>query len=181
MNFFSEDAGGIEEISHSDNLEEKKICLSDKDILRLAEIGVYLEKRFGSPRDVEWAIYQGKIYLLQARPVTTGAMLPEEQLTCEFDTATVSDSELMTTANIGEMMPGAVTPLTLSTFVRDLDFAFNAWFESAGLVKKINPVGRFIGTFKHNLFINLHVSFFCAYLKNIPNKMIFNYLPFFYP
>ena len=38
---------------------------------RLAELGCGLEERFGCPQDVEWAIADGRIHLLQSRPVTT--------------------------------------------------------------------------------------------------------------
>jgi pyruvate,water dikinase len=37
----------------------------------LAELGCALEERFGGPQDVEWAIADGQLYLLQSRPVTT--------------------------------------------------------------------------------------------------------------
>ena len=30
-----------------------------------------LEERFGRPQDIEWAIAEGRIFLLQSRPVTT--------------------------------------------------------------------------------------------------------------
>jgi len=45
--------------------------LSDKQLFELAEIGVELETGFGYPQDVEWAIYEDKLYVLQSRPVTT--------------------------------------------------------------------------------------------------------------
>lgn len=33
-------------------------CLNDLQIIKLAEIGVALEKLYGSARDIEWAIYK---------------------------------------------------------------------------------------------------------------------------
>ncbi|CAD5119759.1 DgyrCDS8353 [Dimorphilus gyrociliatus] len=151
-----EDSGGIEEIVNDTDNKEKLACLSEKDVLRLAEIGIFLEKRFGSPRDVEWAIFNGEIFLLQARPVTTGESIPDEHLKHEFDTATLSSSEIMTTANIGEMLPGAITPLTVSTFSHALDYTFCQWFKSIGVVDKIHINGRFMGVSNNHLFINLH-------------------------
>jgi pyruvate, water dikinase len=44
--------------------------LDDADLAALAKVGVELEAHFGQPLDVEWAIEAGKLYLLQARPVT---------------------------------------------------------------------------------------------------------------
>ena len=40
---------------------------------RVAEIAIALESRFGSPQDVEWAYDTEQLWLLQARPITTGA------------------------------------------------------------------------------------------------------------
>lgn len=48
---------------------QKKTTLSNDQIIRLTEMGQELEKGFGYPLDIEWAIYQGNIYLLQSRPV----------------------------------------------------------------------------------------------------------------
>jgi pyruvate, water dikinase len=45
--------------------------LEPDELQRLAELGRRLEEHFGSPQDVEWAIAEGRIYLLQSRPVTT--------------------------------------------------------------------------------------------------------------
>jgi pyruvate,water dikinase len=43
----------------------------DEDQLRaLAEVGRGLEERLGRPQDIEWAIEDGRLYVLQARPVT---------------------------------------------------------------------------------------------------------------
>jgi pyruvate, water dikinase len=41
------------------------------ELTALAELGRTLEERFGSPQDLEWAIANGNVYLLQSRPVTT--------------------------------------------------------------------------------------------------------------
>jgi pyruvate,water dikinase len=45
--------------------------LTDKEILKLAELGIKLEKHYYFPQDAEWAIDEGKIYIVQTRPVTT--------------------------------------------------------------------------------------------------------------
>jgi pyruvate,water dikinase len=41
------------------------------ELARLAELGRQLEEHFGRPQDIEWAIADGDVYLLQSRPVTT--------------------------------------------------------------------------------------------------------------
>jgi pyruvate, water dikinase len=45
--------------------------LSGEELAKLAELGRGLEERFGGPQDVEWAIADDRVYLLQSRPITT--------------------------------------------------------------------------------------------------------------
>lgn len=45
--------------------EAAALCLSDKMVLELGQLGVYLEKAFGGPRDLEFAVVKNSIYLLQ--------------------------------------------------------------------------------------------------------------------
>jgi pyruvate, water dikinase len=45
--------------------------LSDTDIVSLAKIGKTIEQLYGSSQDIEWAKEKDKLYIVQARPVTT--------------------------------------------------------------------------------------------------------------
>jgi pyruvate,water dikinase len=45
--------------------------LSDEEIERLVAIGARVEDHYGEPQDVEWAIHDGDVYMLQSRPITT--------------------------------------------------------------------------------------------------------------
>jgi len=45
--------------------------LANEELAALAELGRGLEERFGSAQDIEWAIANGRIFLLQSRPVTS--------------------------------------------------------------------------------------------------------------
>jgi phosphohistidine swiveling domain-containing protein len=45
-------------------------CLSDQEIADLTETLVAVEGYFDKPIDIEWAIWDGRLYLLQARPIT---------------------------------------------------------------------------------------------------------------
>ncbi len=45
--------------------------LSAKQIARLAKICKAIEKHYACPQDIEWALYKGKFYILQSRPITT--------------------------------------------------------------------------------------------------------------
>jgi pyruvate, water dikinase len=65
------DAGGTEERALTE--DEGGAQKLDEDQLRaLARIGDDLEQRLGGPQDIEWALESGEIFVLQARPVTTG-------------------------------------------------------------------------------------------------------------
>ncbi|MBI4734333.1 MAG: phosphoenolpyruvate synthase [Rubrobacteridae bacterium] len=52
--------------------------LTDDEIKALAQYGLTVEKHYGFPQDVEWAIEGGRIYLVQTRPVTPEALIDEE-------------------------------------------------------------------------------------------------------
>ena len=44
--------------------------LDDAELQQVAALGNRLQQQFGMPQDVEWAFQQGKLYVLQSRPVT---------------------------------------------------------------------------------------------------------------
>lgn len=47
-------------------------CLSDRQIRELAGLGRLVEEHYGAPQDTEWALdADGKLWLTQARPITT--------------------------------------------------------------------------------------------------------------
>lgn len=56
-------------------------CLSDAQIHELAAIGRTVEKHYGRPQDIEWALERGThaLYLLQARPETVWSTKPKEK------------------------------------------------------------------------------------------------------
>ncbi len=61
--------GTVEEL-----LDEKlggKPKLDDEQLRALAEIGTELHRIIGVPQDIEWALADGELFVLQARPVTT--------------------------------------------------------------------------------------------------------------
>ncbi|MBI4159804.1 PEP/pyruvate-binding domain-containing protein [Candidatus Wolfebacteria bacterium] len=49
----------------------EKQKLSDKEIIELAKLTAKIEKHYGFPVDVEWAMEKKKFYITQSRPVTT--------------------------------------------------------------------------------------------------------------
>lgn len=53
----------------SDKGKEQK--LSDEQILELSELILKIEKHYGFPCDIEWAIEKGRFFIVQSRPITT--------------------------------------------------------------------------------------------------------------
>ncbi|PIT84713.1 phosphoenolpyruvate synthase [Candidatus Micrarchaeota archaeon CG10_big_fil_rev_8_21_14_0_10_45_29] len=45
--------------------------LSDEQIIELAKIGATIEAHYKKPQDMEWALQDGTLYIVQSRPITT--------------------------------------------------------------------------------------------------------------
>ncbi|MFB6157035.1 MAG: phosphoenolpyruvate synthase [Haloferacaceae archaeon] len=65
----SETGETVEREVPADRREER--VLSDDEIGDLVAIGDRVEDHYGEPQDVEWAIRDGDVYMLQSRPITT--------------------------------------------------------------------------------------------------------------
>ena len=50
-----------------------RASLTDRDVVAVARLAEQVERHYGRPMDVEWALAGGKPWLLQARPITTAA------------------------------------------------------------------------------------------------------------
>src|SRR3954465_11805455 len=46
-------------------------CVKGPDVNALWKLGLRAADHFGRPQDIEWAIHQGNLFLLQSRPITT--------------------------------------------------------------------------------------------------------------
>jgi pyruvate,water dikinase len=53
------------------DLERAALCLSDQDAVEVAEVTRKLNADLGYAVDIEWAFVNGRLHLLQARPITT--------------------------------------------------------------------------------------------------------------
>lgn len=85
--------------------------LRDDEVLDLARLGLQVESHYGGePQDVEWAIAEGRLHLLQARPITTlGAGEPARTGDA---TATTGDPLVRGLAASPGVVSGAVRVLT---------------------------------------------------------------------
>lgn len=78
---------------------------------RLYKLAVRLETDLGSPLDIEWAVAGRKIYILQARPVTT--LQSGNWDTYELNYSMLGDY-LWSNSNVAEAVSDVVTPFTWS-------------------------------------------------------------------
>jgi pyruvate,water dikinase len=63
------DGGTVDEQLPAEDVERH--CLSDAQLAELNALAARCEEVYGEGRDIEWAIAEGQLYLLQCRPVTT--------------------------------------------------------------------------------------------------------------
>jgi len=102
--------GGTERVESAEL--SKLPSLTDEQLVALAKLGMQVEAHFGAPQDIEWAIDdKGKLWLTQARPITTlfplpaDAPSPEEGVRAYFS------------ANVAQGVYGPLTPMGLA-FIR---------------------------------------------------------------
>ena len=95
-----------------------------------------LEQELGGPLDIEWAVAEGKLYLLQARPITT--LTAHDPATGEWND-TVTGDLLWSNVNLGKAMPDVMTPFTWSVMQEG---ALAKWIELQGHRTIGNVAGR---------------------------------------
>jgi phosphohistidine swiveling domain-containing protein len=86
-------------------------CLSDEAVRELALLGARVEAHYGAPQDIELAFdAEGKVWLTQARPITTLFPLPEGAPTSDADLRVYFSG----TADEGVTRP--ITPMGMQAF-----------------------------------------------------------------
>ena len=93
--------------------------LSDERAAELARLCVRIEEEAGAPQDVEWSLAGGRLFILQARPITAAAPPASavedgrDGWVSEFDTDTDPET-IWTSANVQEVLPDQLSPLGCS-------------------------------------------------------------------
>jgi pyruvate,water dikinase len=116
--------------------------LARSELLGVANLARHAEEAFGSPQDVEWAIGDEGPLLLQSRPITV-----------EAEWAPPAGVRFLTRANVGEVLPGPVTPLTWTTVGRFLEHGFREVSRAAGLLPA--TPAPFLVLHRSRLYLNL--------------------------
>lgn len=142
-------------------LAAEHAVLTEDSIRALVTTAHALAIRLGHPLDLEWAIdHHGAIWWLQARPITA---LPADPRA--LDVQSNSPNHVYTRCNIGEMMPGAVTPLTLSTTGRGIEVGMQRMYRRIGTFSGSGEGWHFIGCTQGQMLLNL--SGIAAYTAGI--------------
>lgn len=115
---------------------------ADEDLRAAVSLALRAETVFGEPQDVEWAIGAGGPVLLQSRPITV-----------ESEPVLDPRIEHLTRANVGEVLPDPVTPLTAAMLVAILEHGFESVARWAGLGEKGAP--PFLVIHRERLYLNL--------------------------
>jgi phosphohistidine swiveling domain-containing protein len=84
-------------------LETESPVLVDRQVRKIAKLVRAVSGHYGTPQDIEWAIEDGRIFLLQSRDITTLS-----------DSNSRDDYALWDNSNIVESYGGVTTPLTFS-------------------------------------------------------------------
>jgi pyruvate,water dikinase len=66
--------------------EQKKPCINEKEILKLAELAKRIDQHYGNAQDIEWAIdkdlsFPKNVFIVQSRPETVWSGKPMEKIT----------------------------------------------------------------------------------------------------
>lgn len=100
------DVGVAEGVSTKDVAPERvnQPALNDEQVKAVAALVRATSHHFGRPQDIEWAIAEGQLYLLQSRPITSLQQLADPD----------SVLQVWDNSNIAESYNGITTPLTFS-------------------------------------------------------------------
>ena len=108
-------------VSGSENAEEFRIGVlncsyeGNPEIARFSKTlhrySLAIRSFYGMPMDIEWAISGGRVYILQARPITTLRRI--DPRTYDVN-GTRSGYKLLTKTNVGEIFMKPVSPMTFS-------------------------------------------------------------------
>lgn len=95
-----------------------KPALTAAQAIELARLGQAIEAHMGGAQDIEWALADGRLIILQTRPVTTVVdsepAVPGDDAWPTPDVQGSQPFDLWTHADMGERWPEPVTPLTWS-------------------------------------------------------------------
>ncbi|MFD0416959.1 PEP/pyruvate-binding domain-containing protein [Streptomyces sp. NPDC127108] len=151
-----------------DTADRDAPCLTRDQLAALARIALEIRDGHGAEQDIEWALHDGTLYLLQARPITTrprpevsdGARSPYLPGLLERQSDAVRHGTLWSRMDIGEIFVGLMSPLGLS-FARHYQDHVHGDCAAALGVRDTGDVGLHMGFFQGHVYLNISYT---AYL-----------------
>ncbi|KAK5638249.1 hypothetical protein RI129_012544 [Pyrocoelia pectoralis] len=132
------------------------VSITEEQAFTLGNALIDLENAFGFFCQIKWAYLKGVFYVFQLLPIGQINEWTDHELLHEFDSPIMASEAVSTSANITELMPGALTPLTNSLMIRILnDYIYRPFGKrmivsslfqariSTGSLIKMKRVGRF--------------------------------------
>ncbi len=107
--------------------EQRAPTLEERELAELVELGRRIEEAYQLPVDVEWTYAGDQPWILQARPITTGAGRADR------DGAESGRRRLWDNSNIIESYSGVTTPLTYSFARRAYSIVYRLTLELLGV------------------------------------------------
>jgi pyruvate,water dikinase len=134
----------------SRDIESERPVLSDRQVHRVAGLVRKVSKVFGAPQDIEWAIQNNRLYLLQSRDITT----VREKSDADGTYA------LWDNSNIVESYGGVTTPLTFSIARGAYQEAYRHFGRVLGVSERIiaqnnDAYAQMIGLIRGRVYYNL--------------------------
>ena len=140
--------GGVQSVELPLKAQDARV-LTTEQVRQVAEMALALERHFDCPQDVEWAIAEGQLYVLQARPITT-------QAANFFTDVLPGDDSIWTAGFLNERFSAPVSPLGWSV-VRELleELAFRDPLRYLGMkdVKQLRITRLYRGHPYVNMFV----------------------------
>ncbi len=114
-------SGSMKERSLSSR-EGRRASLDNLSVKKLGSLALKAESNAGRGQDIEWALKDGTIYILQCRPITVLPVLDSRE-----------PPHIWSSVNTEEVMEGVVTPLTYTFLSTFLDILFRGNFRRMGI------------------------------------------------
>lgn len=154
-----------------DRIPESKL-ISKENLKKLRSGLLKLRNELKCEVDVEFAFGQNdELFWLQVRPITT--LSPQHPN--ELDSIVHFKDEILTRANIGEMMPGYLSPLSISTFGRAIEYGIQDFYMQCGVQKEIIEDYLYIKYFYNHGFISLSGLYRIADSMLLPKNEYIDY------
>jgi pyruvate,water dikinase len=146
------DGGGVRERA-VEEARRRELCLGQAQVDALTEHALRVERHFGGPQDVEFALRGDEVWLLQARPLAA-ALQPATKRWHRRRAGAVDRRKLVwSNVNVGEALPGVATPLTWSVLSHFSELGFRRAFGALGL--SVPSEAELVGDFRGRIYLNL--------------------------